>query len=684
MSDSQEDSKVSDASESETWSDLDCSREVSDFWNNVIDGRIRGHIGRAPPPRQYSSGTAIEALDKEQRILEDAMKVIQHHGAMEEQALQAALGVLRVHSIATIQRHRNLLVPVMGLPPEILSRIFVFHAQMEPSWLDAALTSTHVCKRWWEIGRACPELWSHIDYRDCHSTAWMAQMIKRSCGIPLSLTICDRTETGTPKMALVVNNMHRFKSLDLDVLASGARGLFKAFSQPAPLLQRLTLSSYAYSVFAFPPEFLGGSAPNLRHMKLTTTNSYIPWDSTLFAHLVTLDVSGSNGRDTPSFGVLLSALARMRELEILILCDCLPPPAPQVIGWRCWPFGALHYFLRQITINASATMHLDVKCSEPSASKEDVEEFFAVFPSHLHTTPTPSAQALKFTWDDPYDFEVDIWTIQQKTEFKTFQNASIKLNFRWESAHSGVSPLDLTWTCIAALASPQLRSFRISNKHMVGWGVDVWRKLARMVPDLHTLAPGKSVQCLELCKALSPPSGLALADCCFPALSYLELEAPYDHPIPTLDGGESPLSVVLARSLAIRASIGCSTPLLAFVLSQTPPKGWSDPFTDAVPGICVRVGRQVGEGFMARHLTGLATVVSIVVHLVQHQRRSIGPPTCYQQFIYMYAFLWRVGSSKANWKHCRLGRSFISPTSPPNLIENLHAIIETKTHDSGS
>ncbi|KAF8880853.1 hypothetical protein BD779DRAFT_1038462 [Infundibulicybe gibba] len=538
------------------------------------------------------------------------MKVIRYRHAMEQLDLEGVLEALQGHleseeydisrSIATIHRHRNLLVPVMRLPPEILSRIFVFHAQMERGWLDAALTSTHVCKRWWQIGRACPELWSHIRSRECRSAAWMARMIKRSRMFPLSLTISSQADT--EKMALVVNHMHRFKSLNLDVPPGDGSAIFEVFSQPVPLLQHLTILSFGYSSFAFPPEFLGGSAPNLRHMKLNTRRR-IPWDSGLFAHLVTLDVSGSEnfGDATPlPLGTLLSALARMPELEILILHRCFPPPAPPATADArvdlphlkrldvLAPLVHCTCFIRWITIDASATVLLNIKCS--SVSREDVEEFFMVFPSHLYTTSTSVAQALKFVWRDPYNFKIDVWTGQQNTEFEDFQNANVNLVFDWESIRlRGVSPLDLTWTSFAALASPQLRSFRIWGSPIDGWDADVWRRLARVAPDLQRLATGMDVQSTELCKALSPPDAPdpAPADCCLPTLSYLELQPPRFHPIPTPDEEESPLPVTLARTLAARALIGCSTPKLVFIASRRDyPRGWFKKF-HAVPNILV-------------------------------------------------------------------------------------------------
>ncbi|KAF8880873.1 hypothetical protein BD779DRAFT_1038928 [Infundibulicybe gibba] len=368
--------------------------------------------------------------------------------------------------------------------------------------------------------------------------------------------------------------------------------------------------NYGYSILAFPPEFLGGSAPNLRHMKLST-RCCIPWDSGLFAHLATLDVSGSEnlGRDSPSLSMLLCALARMPELETLILNRCLPPPAlSKTVGARVnisklkrlevvSALAHCTYFLRQITINASATVLLNIKYT--NVSMEDVEDFFTVFPSHLYTTSTPVAQALKFTWDDPDDFEIDVWTVQQNTEFENLDNASIKLVFNWKSIRSReVSPQDLTWACFAALVSPQLRSFHISGG-VVEWDAEMWRRLARATPDLQRLATGTKVQCVELFKALSPDvPDLALGDCCFPALSYLELESSYDCRMPNPDGGESPLSVFIARSLAIRASIGYSTPELVFIKKDDYYEDWFKPF-DAVPGLIVHMRERRRELEMA-------------------------------------------------------------------------------------
>ncbi|KAF8880870.1 hypothetical protein BD779DRAFT_1038887 [Infundibulicybe gibba] len=602
-------------------------RNTDDFWNGVLHDRI-DHIGRVPS-RQYSNAISIEAPDKGKQILEDAMQdapeALSEHVEREEHAI--------AQSIVTIHHHRNLLVPVMGLPPEILSRILVFHAQIDSrGWLNAALTSTHVCRRWWQVGHTCPELWSHMDSR--YSTELMAWMMERSGAVPLSLTIDDRAKVDVPALTLVSSSFHRFKWLDLNVPPRGIDTFFEIFSHPIPLLQQLTIKKCDNLDFAFPPEFLGGSAPNLRHMKLTT-GCYIPWDSGLFVHLATLDVSGSEGFGgvtPPPLGMLLSALARMPELETLILRRCFPPPVPSTTAGAyidlpklrrlevAAPLARCTCFLGEITINPSATVLLNIQCSH--TSRENVEELFTVFSSCLYAASTPIAQALKFAWT-LCGLEVDVWTVQQNAKLKNSQNSHIKLDFSrtWTSS-LGVSPLDLTWTCFAALASPQLRSFRMLGGHIAGWDAEVWRRLAHAAPNLRRIAAGTEAQCTEFFKALSPPDvrDPVLADCPLPALSYLELEPPYGHQMPVRDGGEPPSSVGFARSLATRASIGCPTLELVFISAPWKggcSKGWFDPF-DAVPGLTAHMKEWQEEPEMVRKAIDVFCI-SLIPHCMESE-----------------------------------------------------------------
>ncbi|KAF8871581.1 hypothetical protein BD779DRAFT_457942 [Infundibulicybe gibba] len=588
--------------------------DAREFWDGILGRRI-AHIGNAPPARQYSNATIsnIEALDEEKRVLQDEIDNFRHRCDNEDRALHNVLDALHEHrareeraiesTIAAIHHHRNALIPISRLPPEILSRIFVFHAQIEPwKWLEAALTSTRVCRRWRQIGLDCPGLWSRID---CRSAAWMAVMMERSRSVPLSLVIIERDDIGPQRVTLIADNLHRFKSLDLHIPDANTHRFLELLGGPVPLLEYLSIVYVGHATFAFPSEFLGGSAPSLRHIKLIT-HSYVPWNSGLFANLVTLNVNAEGEPDgplAPSIERLLSALARMPRLETLILCGCLPPPTSSTtithvnlpnldFLWTKGPLRNTTCLFRHFTTNASATMHVHIPRFR--VSKEDVDEFLAIFPSRLCAAPSPAAQALKFDWQGPFGFGADVWTTQQPVEVMTDGNAKITLTLSWGSEGSpGISPLDLTWACFATFASPLLHSFHIVGDHIVGWDAEAWRKLARASPNLRRLIlENDTVQCAELFEVLRPPDGqdLVPTDCCLPALSYLELLSPPNHPVPTPDGETAPLSEVLSDLLSMRAKVGCLAPELVFVSSSEEDfvGDWSKPFRDAVPGIIVR------------------------------------------------------------------------------------------------
>ncbi|KAF8880851.1 hypothetical protein BD779DRAFT_1038430 [Infundibulicybe gibba] len=621
-------------------SELGPQSSSDDFWRGVSASRIND-ICKVPAPQQYPSTTTFspKVLNKEENTLRDALNATRTGRISEERALKRVPQTLHEcqataereieRSIAIIHRHRNALAPITRLPPEILARIFVFHARMEPlaeqRHLSAAVISTHVCRQWRQAGLSCPELWSYITRVTYRTAAWIETMIERSKAVPLSFEV--GAGPNTDMAALVAENLHRCKSLSLRIPKYwNPYFFFQPYNQPARLLQCIEIDG-SKELVAFPPDFLRGGAPNLHHLRFTEADpcARIPWHSAFFANLISLEV---NTRHPDSFLIepLLSALARMPTLEVLYLNGCFPCPtsSTEVATHAHLPNLRLFritgipkdctYFLRQITVSKSAVVRVDINAF--GIPKAGVEEFFAVFPSNLYTTSSPVAQALQFSWRGVDELGVDVRTVQQGTAL----GGNLHVTFRWKSSRcmdswdkylwdvyawgtrsEGISPLDLSWACFAALASPQLQSFCILEGDIEGWDDKVWKNVARMAPELRRLSPGRGALSAELCKALRPPDGpdLTLADCSLPALSYLELAAPCDLPMSTPDGGESPLSAALARSLAARVAIGCSTPELVFLVSQGhSPEGWSELFIDAVPGITVREDYGQGEPAM--------------------------------------------------------------------------------------
>ncbi|KAF8880861.1 hypothetical protein BD779DRAFT_1038553 [Infundibulicybe gibba] len=490
----------------------------------------------------------------------------------------------------------------MRLPPEVLSQILMFYAWIEGYQIKSALISTHVCRQWRQVGLDCSGLWSHINLQCC-SVACVATMIDRSRAVPLSLVIPKGTIMRAGTIDLIANNMHRIKWLSAATEEAFHDVFFNLFSRPAPLLHFLTFSYEPVSqTFAFPSKFLSGSTPNLRYLKLTTSNSRIPWDSGLFANLVTLEVTEGTKKpvNAPLLKLLLSALVKMPGLEVLILHNCIPKPTPSTAMYahvnlpnlkRLWMTSRLQdstCFLRHLTVKSSTTVLISITHSK-ILIRDDIDEFLTVLSSRICTN---TAQGLQFAWSESHRMLwIDAWTVQQGTGVRNVKNSGIKLCFKWLSSMD-IRPLDLARACYAVFASPQLRSFCILGDELFGWDAQIWWELSCLTPGLDALVTKETSSSVELCKALCSlgEQGLVLENCFFPALSYLELLAPHDRPMPTRDG-ESPLSVVLSHSLATRAMIGCPTPELMFSTFEGEfPEGWSAPFIDAIPGITVRGG----------------------------------------------------------------------------------------------
>ncbi|KAF8870621.1 hypothetical protein BD779DRAFT_520592 [Infundibulicybe gibba] len=208
-------------------------------------------------------------LEKE-RVLQSAIDPILSRYYDEERVLNSPREIPQYRrlqeyvagsSLAAIRHCRNQFIPVARLPPEILSRIFVFTTQMvrPEDWTDAARIISHVCRRWREIALDCPKLWSHIILNIIEVAGEGDRTFPLS---PLSLLGHD-VQWDEETTALVVSNMHRFISIDLcvpHVEDGDVDPAFEIFSQSAPMLQHLTFTLYhRYSIYAFHTIFSTGA-----------------------------------------------------------------------------------------------------------------------------------------------------------------------------------------------------------------------------------------------------------------------------------------------------------------------------------------------------------------------------------------------------------------------------------------
>lgn len=233
-------------------------------------------------------------------------------------------------AVRDLKSQRNTLAPIAKLPPELLSKIFLFCAAACASKYKQSLAwikVSHVSKHWRAVAIGCPNLWSSVVF---FSGSWAHEMLRRSKMAPLIIK-ADLTLM-TPKMIATVQNAlkHITRVTDLHFTASSGTmdKLLGNLEHAAPLLQTLSIShtypSYHYKNerYVFPDTFLKGDAPKLEKLELVGCS--IPWNSTIFHNLTHLKIFDTGAQFCPSLDQLVEALDKMPKLECLDLTDCLP------------------------------------------------------------------------------------------------------------------------------------------------------------------------------------------------------------------------------------------------------------------------------------------------------------------------------------------------------------------------
>ncbi|KAJ7142882.1 hypothetical protein C8R44DRAFT_761344 [Mycena epipterygia] len=80
---------------------------------------------------------------------------------------KSSLAVLETQQRELEMKLSLVVYPVLTLPPEIISRVFVetlpSHGRVRPSAHTPPLTLAQLCSQWRDIALSTPELWSAID-----------------------------------------------------------------------------------------------------------------------------------------------------------------------------------------------------------------------------------------------------------------------------------------------------------------------------------------------------------------------------------------------------------------------------------------------------------------------------------------------------------------------------------------
>ncbi|KAJ7629634.1 hypothetical protein DFH06DRAFT_1338054 [Mycena polygramma] len=163
--------------------------------------------------------------------------------------LEHSLSELRIQQSQTQERLYSYKYPVLTLPNEIMSEIFLQFLPPYPHFpplagLSSPTILTQICRQWREIALATPELWGVISSLDEYDAEWEAQMfrlwLERSRCCPLRLRLgTDQTWASDKFVEIVVPHRARWQHLKIDLGNEGVDSCI--FGSPMPLLRHLEL-----------------------------------------------------------------------------------------------------------------------------------------------------------------------------------------------------------------------------------------------------------------------------------------------------------------------------------------------------------------------------------------------------------------------------------------------------------
>ncbi|KAJ7352128.1 hypothetical protein DFH08DRAFT_858001 [Mycena albidolilacea] len=227
--------------------------------------------------------------------------------------LENSLQSLREARTGVLDELHSLIYPVLSLPFEITSQIFLhcLPKRLEdpirpyPSLDEAPLVFTRVCRDWRTVAISTSTLWNHVrieldsDDRPGHiDSKWVALLdlwLQRSQPQPLSLTLSNwsYTEPDEALLGVLDRQSRRWRNITFRLPFNH----FSRFEEHAslPLLERLTLSAHG-SPDIINPISAFRHAPILRHVcfeaGMHPSDVFLPWEQ-----LTSVELYGASADD---------------------------------------------------------------------------------------------------------------------------------------------------------------------------------------------------------------------------------------------------------------------------------------------------------------------------------------------------------------------------------------------------
>ncbi|KAJ7149634.1 hypothetical protein C8R46DRAFT_1125655 [Mycena filopes] len=235
-------------------------------------------------------------------------------------ALKDALSKVKLERKALKQHLASYIYPVLTLPNEVVSEIFLQTLDKSPSLGGRAspIYLGHICQRWRDIALSTPSLWSTMDIAMRHYKAYLRLLdawLTRSRDCPLSITLTDMFNGRawiTPHiMEAILAQQARWETIEFDTAWDALPNIQTAL----PLLRRLDIRLIA---FHDPTSSSAGmarsektfSGPNLATVTLYGTKVdmvRLPW-----AQLTSITIQAPPGRIVE----ILHSASNLRELSV--------------------------------------------------------------------------------------------------------------------------------------------------------------------------------------------------------------------------------------------------------------------------------------------------------------------------------------------------------------------------------
>ncbi|KAF8150385.1 hypothetical protein K438DRAFT_1865740 [Mycena galopus ATCC 62051] len=227
----------------------------------------------------------------------------------EISVLERSISALREQRAHVQERLDSYRYPVMTLPTEIASEIFIKFLPVYPvcpSLLgsDSSTLLTQICRGWREIALATSKLWRTISFHNhgLHRVPFEEQLrlcqiwLARSQSCPLNIQFRDLHELEMPQVfEMIAPHRARWECLEFAISASNVA----AIEGPVPMLRHLDLTMHGrpHNVVTFSP------APLLRSITLERAFEIaLPWGqlTSLTLHLAARDEYAAILRRTPN------------------------------------------------------------------------------------------------------------------------------------------------------------------------------------------------------------------------------------------------------------------------------------------------------------------------------------------------------------------------------------------------